>query len=92
VWWALGPAAGVPALLMPACAAATQVLHRYYHMTPPARRSHAAWWLSWAVRSREFSRLAEEHQKHHYDPRFTDDYYGVLPFGNLLLRPVLGKN
>ena len=92
VWFALGPVAGVPAVLMPGCAALTQVLHRYYHMTADARQASAPQWLRWAVRSREFARLAGEHQQHHYDPRFRDDYYGVLPFGDRLLRPLLGKN
>ena len=92
VWWAFGPEAGIPALLMPVCAMVTQVLHRYYHMSPEARLTQAPWWLRWAVRSREFGRMAEEHHKHHYDPRFKDDYYGVLPLGHLLLRPLLGKN
>jgi hypothetical protein len=92
LWWSLGPAAGIPALVMPVCAMVTQIMHRYYHMTPGARAGHAPRWLRWAVRSREFARLANQHQQHHYDSRFKDDYYGVLPFGNLLLRPLLGKN
>ena len=92
LWYALGPAAGIPALIMPGCAVCTQIAHRYYHMSDAARSSHAPRWLRWAVRSKEFTRLAKEHQQHHYDPRFKDDYYGVLPFGNRLLRPFLGKN
>jgi hypothetical protein len=91
-WWALGPVAGIPALVMPGCAAIAQVIHRYYHMNPQARIALAPMWMRWVVRTREFARLAEEHQRHHYDPRYRDDYYGVLPFGNLLLRPLLGKN
>jgi hypothetical protein len=77
---------------MPVCAVFTQVVHRYYHMSADTRQAHAPKWLRWAVGTKEFARLAEEHQKHHYDPRFKDDYYGVLPFGNWLLRPALGKN
>ncbi len=92
VWVVLGPATGVPAAVMPACAVATQVLHRYYHMAPTARVRLAPRWLRWAVGSREFGRLAAEHQMHHYDRRAADDYYGVLPFGNRLLRPFLGIN
>jgi hypothetical protein len=92
LWWLVGPASGVPAALMPGVAVVTQVLHRYYHMTPAARVAHAPRWLRWAVRSEEFARLAAEHQQHHNDPRFKDDYYGVLPYGNRLLRPLLGKN
>lgn len=92
LWYGLGPAAGISAALMPVCAVSTQVLHRYYHMSAAARIGHAPAWLRWAVGSREFNRLAEEHQKHHYDARFKDDYYGVLPFGNRLLRSVLGRN
>lgn len=92
LWWVLGPAAGIPALLMPGCAVVTQVLHRYYHMTEATRSACAPRWLRWAVASREFGRLADEHQQHHYDSKFKDDYYGVLPFGKWLLRPLLGKN
>ena len=92
LWYGLGPAAGISAALMPVCAVSTQILHRYYHMSAAARIGHAPIWLRWAVGSNEFNRLAEEHQKHHYDPSFKDDYYGVLPFGNRLLRSVLGRN
>lgn len=92
VWLSLGPAAGVPATLMPVCAVITQVMHRYYHMTPSTRATSAPRSIRWAVRSREFARLAEAHQRHHYDPRYKDDCYGVLPFGNRLLRPLYGKN
>jgi len=92
LWYVFGAAAGIPAAIMPACAVFTQIIHRYYHMTSAARVVCAPTWLRWAVRSKEFARLAEEHQKHHYDRRFKDDYYGVLPFGHLLLRPLLGRN
>jgi hypothetical protein len=92
LWLGLGPAAGIPAALMPLCAVTTQVLHRYYHMSAAARIDRAPVWLRWVVRSREFARLADEHKKHHYERRFFDDYYGVLPFGDRLLRPVLRKN
>ena len=92
LWVALGSAAGIPAAIMPGCAVFTQVMHRYYHMSAAARVGQAPRCLRWLSRSREFTRLAEEHQQHHYDPRFKDDYYGVLPFGNRLLRPLLGRN
>jgi hypothetical protein len=92
LWIVLGPAAGIPAALTPGCAVFTQVFHRYYHMSEEARVAFVPRWLRWVVRSREFARLAEEHRLHHYDSRFRDDYYGVLPFGNRLLRPLLGKN
>lgn len=92
LWWLLGPAAGIPAAVMPLCAVVTQVLHRYYHMSIEARRRCAPRWLRWAVTNREFARLADEHHRHHYDGRCADDYYGVLPFGHRLLRPLLKKN
>ena len=92
LWFVGGPLAGIPAAIMPACAVFTQIVHRYYHMSAVARDALSPWWLRWATRTAEFARLAEEHQKHHYDPRFKDDYYGVLPFGNRLLRPLLDKN
>lgn len=92
LWYGLGPSAGIPAALTPVCAVSAQIVHRYYHMSRAARIVHAPRWLRWAVTSTEFNRLAEEHQRHHYDLHFKDDYYGVLPFGNWLLRPVLGKN
>jgi len=92
LWLLLGPEAGIPALVMPGCAVFTQIMHRYYHMSAVARRSRTPRWIGWAIRSREFTRLADEHHKHHYEPKFKDDYYGVLPFGNRLLRPLLGKN
>ncbi len=92
VWLTLGPVAGVAALVMPLCAVCTQVSHRYYHMSAVARGRVAPPWLRWAVRSREFARLADEHHRHHYDPAKADDFYGVLPFGHRLLRPLLGRN
>ena len=92
LWVVLGPAAGIPAAIMPGCAVFTQILHRFYHMTPAVRMARTPRWLRWAIRSREFTRLADEHELHHYGPKSKDDYYCVLPFGNRLLRPLLGKN
>lgn len=92
LWYALGPAAGIPASVMPVVAVYAQIQHRYYHMSSQARVAHVPPWLRRAVASNEFGRLASEHQAHHYDPRFRDDYYGVLPFGNRILRPLIGKN
>lgn len=92
IWNLLGPLAGIPAMLMPLCAVTTQISHRYYHMSGAARAGLTPTWLNRVFLSREFTRLADEHREHHYDPAYSDDYYGVVPFGNRLLRPILGKN
>jgi hypothetical protein len=92
LWITLGAWAGLPAAMMPLCAVGTQICHKYYHMSVDARRDAVPKWLHWLLLSPEFNRMADEHVKHHYDPRFADDYYGVLPFGNLLLRPLCKKN
>jgi hypothetical protein len=92
LWFAVGPAAGIPAAAMPLCAVFTQICHSYYHMSPEAAEERAPKGLRWVVRSKEFCRLAREHKAHHYNPTHRDDYYGVLPFGNWLLRPLYKRN
>lgn len=86
LWFVLGPIAGIPAAIMPLATAVLHRNHRYFHMSIEARRKHAPWWQRWYVLSAVFTRVADEHLKHHYDSRFYNDYYVLLPFGNRILR------
>jgi hypothetical protein len=86
LWVVLSPAAGIPALLIQGFSILTYIFHRFYHMSKQTCIKHAPRWLQWVVRSKVFRRLVEEHQKHHHEALFKDDYYSLLPLGNYLLR------
>lgn len=70
----------------------TQINHRFYHMTPEARKRHAPGWLRWFFCSKEFNRLVVAHQKHHYFNQHHDDFYSMIPFAYIFTKPIFGKS
>lgn len=92
LWVFMGKTAGLISFSMVLFPALNHVIHPYYHMNKAARELKCPWYLKWYVLNKEFDIVASQHKLHHYNEKFKNDYFNLLPFGRLLLRPLYGIN
>ena len=92
LWKVFGAIAGIISFTIVLFPAFNHIIHSFYHMNKDARKKLSPPYLRWYILNRVFDIVAEQHQLHHYNKKYKDDYYNLLPFGNYIPRPLFKKN